>query len=212
MSQPEIPLLLAKRKLRKMIPIKPQPDDRHCRIDFECGVLKESSQINGCWHVGRTWKPRYKIDDRLYVKETWWDLGWWSKDGRWIGRSEYSTVGIKYCADGEPEGEYAKHKRYSLKCLWRKRPSIFMHKWAARIWMPRVTKVTVQRPQELSLKDIIAEGWNKKADLFPNMNTEYKAQTYWKNLYISVYGLEAWEQNLLHFVTWWAEIEVKGEK
>lgn len=50
--------------------IKPQPNHRHCRLDFECGVLKESSLINGCWNVGRKFECPYgQPGDVLWVRE-----------------------------------------------------------------------------------------------------------------------------------------------
>lgn len=68
--------------------------------------------------------------DRLWVRETWRGEG---------------PGSVKYRADGDDVG--------SLK--WR--PSIFMPRWASRIDL-EVTEVRVQRVQEITREDAIAEG------------------------------------------------------
>lgn len=100
--------------------------------------------------------PYGKIGDRLWVRETWWDLGFWDK-GEWFGRTASHKIGPKYASDFEPEGEIAKHKRNHLMCKWRKRPSIFMPKWFARIFL-EITNIRVERVQDISLEDCKAEG------------------------------------------------------
>jgi len=141
-------------------------------------------------------KPRYAVGDRLYVKETW----------RTCCPDKHTRHHIAYRATQDSDKE-----------KWK--PSIFMPKWAARIWLP-CTKVTVQRPQELSEEECIAEGLERTGgdrywlgyDLHKILGTRKvygSPKDAWKSLYISVYGEEKWNQNLWHFVYWWEEIEVK---
>jgi hypothetical protein len=76
--------------------------------------------------------PYGKPGDRLWVRETCW-----TKEG-----FDYAL----YVADGH---EYVAE--------WKKRPSIFMPRWASRITL-EVTGVRVERLAELSDKDAIADG------------------------------------------------------
>jgi hypothetical protein len=134
--------------------VKPQPDHRHCRVDFENGVLKESSQINGCWSVGRKIKCPYgKPGDILYVRETW-----------------YYEDHMHDLTAGEPDlpgGLYSHHYIYRASSPdypvdvgvgqqgWR--PSIHMPKSAARLFLT-VKDVRVERIDEISEVDAKAEG------------------------------------------------------
>jgi len=80
---------------------------------------------------GQVFKCRYgQLGDRLWVKETW------HQNTGLAGRT------IHYKADG---GNY----------MWS--PSIFMPKWAARIWL-EITKVRVEKLQEITEEDAKAEG------------------------------------------------------
>lgn len=72
---------------------------------------------------------RYAVGDRLWVRETWSE--------RLEGEAAI------YRADAE------------LPIVWR--PSIFMPRWASRLTLT-VTDVRVQRLQEISRDDVIAEG------------------------------------------------------
>ncbi len=67
----QIRAILENRLSMIAVPIKPQPDSRHHRIDFEQGVLKESVQIGGCWDVVNKTKPPYPLNQPVYVRETW---------------------------------------------------------------------------------------------------------------------------------------------
>jgi hypothetical protein len=79
--------------------------------------------------------------DRLWVRETW----------RVFGGREYeyqqAPGSVRYRADALPhEDEH-----------WQWRPSIFMPRWASRLTL-EITEVRVQRLQEISEEDAIAEG------------------------------------------------------
>ena len=128
---------------------------------------------------------RYKVGDNLYVKETYND---W--DGIHYKNPRYNATDENY-----------------PNCKWM--PSLFMPKKYARIWMT-CTKITVQRPQELSFPDVIAEGIQRELT-YNQTEDQEGTKKLWKQLYISIYGLEKWEQNLWHFVYWWDEIRIKGE-
>lgn len=79
------------------------------------------------------YRPPYKSGDILYVRETWAEM----------------PYGFVYRVDGEePDG---------WDCDDRWRPSIHMPKEAARIFL-RVTDVRVERLQEISYTELLAEG------------------------------------------------------
>lgn len=102
------------------------------------------------WCSGEHDCPFGKPGDLIYVRETWMDL---------------QGTGVEYISDGKlqryayaadtPPGSYGDEcrKEYGLK--WR--PSIHMPKSAARIWL-EITGVRVERLQEISEADAIAEG------------------------------------------------------
>lgn len=111
--------------------------------------------------------PYGVVGDRLYIREMWWDLGHMEK-GEWCGRIESHTVKPRYvatCPDPFIEGiggvvqpVRCHWKQTSLfKSTWRKRPAIFMPKWAVRIWRT-ITGIRGERVQDISDADAEAEG------------------------------------------------------
>lgn len=95
--------------------------------------------------------PYGKPVDRLWVRETFYD--------DICPRNDQDREGIYYRADGDPEFE----DRTPIP--WK--PSIFMPRWASRITL-EITEVRVQRLQEISFEDCLAEGiistpaWNSE--------------------------------------------------
>lgn len=116
----------------------------------------EAKEINGVWHFvsdhpecrGRQRAPvRFRKGDRLYVRETWraearWDYGSPAQIKR--------GAPIYYAADPDPRDS-------EPGCAGRKRPGIHMPRWVSRLTLT-VTDVRVQRLQQISEADCIAEG------------------------------------------------------
>lgn len=105
--------------------------------------------------------------DRLWVRETWIPVhhGSYEVFDRKIGFGDRPA--IVYAAD--PGVGY--HEVWdNYKGKWH--PSIFQPRWASRITL-EITEVRVQRVQEISEEDAIAEGVEKLGE-FPNI-------TPWKN-------------------------------
>lgn len=122
-------------------------------------------------HFGRPGDP-------LYVAETW-RIGGSHHDSS-VGAIEelYATSDIQenhlhYLAD-EPER--------ATDTPWR--PSTQMPRWASRLG-PVVTDVRVQRVQEVSTDDALAEGVDLSADLFPGINAPDKALRLFPSLWNS---------------------------
>lgn len=132
-----------------------------------------------------TFRPRYSVGERLWVRETW-GAGWLNGDGHYYairptGKQHELPDKIFYKADGkhddESEGRYC----------WR--PSIHMPRWASRITL-EVTGVRVERVQDISHRDALAEGVEydlSKPDGSPLAR--------FKKLWDKINGPGSWESN-----------------
>lgn len=136
----------------------------------------------------------YAPGDRLYVREAWSGEYYWHatapkerQSGCW-GGEVYVKEDIWYWADGNPElGDWEKP-----------RPSIHMPRWASRITLT-VTDVRVQRLQEISEADAVAEGvipdgfggWRGHEGTigYPTAIWAYH------HLWNSLHGPDAWDAN-----------------
>lgn len=143
----------------------------------------------GIWHVDGDWGSKLPIapGDRLWVREAWTPLD----------ALTHSDPGVQaladrgfYRADGSTvEGEISR---------WR--PSIHMPRWASRPTLT-VTDVRVQRLQDISEEDAIAEGvepfkdgwkgylWGKPGDVWATAVDAYH------DLWDSINGAGAWDAN-----------------
>lgn len=105
---------------------------------------------------------KYNIGDLLYVKESYYVFGKWVKNGLTKkGSQKFKFVDLTldaYLYNYNPPKHI--HKGKTEKIGWYKKPSLFMPKSAARIWL-RVTDVKVERLQDITADDAIAEGIKK---------------------------------------------------
>lgn len=108
--------------------------------------------------------PYGVVGDRLWVRETWYD--------NIMNRAEHPTEPfdevrrcpgeVYYRADGEFARQFPEDYE---DAIWR--PSIFMPRWASRLTLT-ITDVRVERLQEISADDAMAEGlkaWSKDGKL-----------------------------------------------
>lgn len=143
--------------------------------------------------------PYGKPGDRLWVRETHYRYGVWVKNGftrtgkrRW--KFKFYTQEVRHF-DNPPD------KTLTVKgdkVGWYKRPSIFMPRWASRINL-EITNIRVERVQDISWEDAIAEGVSLYAgDLFPRMNVGSKSQAAFRVLWDSINALRGygWNKNL----------------
>lgn len=171
-SAPMIHALLEGRKTQTRRVLKPQP----------AGMTRATlDQFGDWWTTGKQehtfTPPKYRLNDRLWVREAW-------RVGAW--RYSHGTIALDYC-DG-PRKEWLEVEDGDLHCrlidqsredarkagvnlndgyheyTWqvgdspcRWRPSFHMPRWASRLTLP-VTDVWVQRLQDISEADAIAEG------------------------------------------------------
>jgi len=108
------------------------------------------------WHTrtGQSFASPYSIGDRLWCKESWDYVG-----------------GTEYLYQQEPGAVLYRERDQNLSGhLQRKwRTPLFMPRWASRLTL-EVTEVRIQRLQEISEEDAIAEGvrhWPDIADPHP---------------------------------------------
>ena len=128
---------------------------------------------------------RYQIGDILWVRETWQH----TKILNLIPSDE--NYGYVYRADDQP---WEDHEG------WKWKPSIFMPKEAARIYL-KVTDVRVERLQDISGGDAIKEGciitnkpwegWCWEIDLYSTNSPSLAFSMVWKR----INGKKSWEAN-----------------
>lgn len=113
--------------------------------------------------LSKRWNPPYHTGDILYVRETW---------QCWRAHRYEATADIRFRAGGDDvrlqfangntdsinrlDYDTFVHKWFSHNGEWK--PSLFMPKEAARIWL-RVTDVRIERLQEITIDGIRNEGF-----------------------------------------------------
>ena len=126
--------------------------------------------------AGRDWVGNHAIlrcpygerGDRLWVRETWAPMP---------GGPITAQNGVIYRADSDS--------------IWTWRPSIHMPRWASRITL-EITAIRVERLQDISAEDCIAEGIStqlREHDAICDLQSKYKA------LWQSIHGPGSWEAN-----------------
>ena len=157
--------ILEGRKTQTRRVMKPQPATverwKHGEPTLETSanwtVMRDASG-KGWSNCGPFRYPYGKTGDLIYVRETWqhanYPLGPYQEGSTVFYRADY--LNDPHGPDGEksPEGKY-RH--------WQ--PSIHMPKSAARIWL-EITGVRVERLQDISETDAIAEGIERVDDFF----------------------------------------------
>lgn len=147
--------ILDGRKTQTRRVIKPQPPD---------GKKPMVDPFYGTYGYERADEKRtpYAIGDILWVRETWKNA---TGDPAGGGYALFDTY--IYKADGKAKVDYLIDEMM-VEDHWR--PSIFMPKSAARIFL-RVKDVRVERLQDISGKDCVAEGCD--ADMLSGVGPEF---------------------------------------
>lgn len=173
-SAPMVRALLDGRKTQTRRIIKPQPPAdvvRHCWYDAPIYGFTAEHDVTDEWHKARL--LAYK-GDHLWVRETWWHPEPYSYGTLPSGdeiecpRIVSKFAPVHFSADGDPPNCYNRHYGKSgLRgghfaapdpwAVWTKRASIHMPRWASRLTLI-VTDVRVERLQDISTEDAIAEG------------------------------------------------------
>ncbi len=119
----------------------------------DSGWVLRSRSGSGCWN-DRSFPahcPYGKPGDRLWVRETFW----------YQPASFGEVCGIKY-QDGDESIVYRADHEDAEVDDFRWKPSIHMPRWASRITL-EIVDVRVQRVQEISEADAIAEGFGPRS-------------------------------------------------
>jgi hypothetical protein len=196
-SGPMVRAILAGTKTQTRRVVKPQPEAQHGGEPY--------------WFIGgyRAWQYRSTDDvlrkggntlrcpygapgDRLWVREAWQALDGNERARRIMTEPNPSRGWLEYAAT-VPEG-------YEPPPRWR--PSIHMPRWASRITL-EVTGVRVERLQDISSNDAIAEGiepcprggeWRNYLDSAPNRDA-LTPRVSFRSLWESINGPGSWEAN-----------------
>lgn len=125
--------------------------------------------------------PYGVVGDRLYVREG-------------LERSK-NLIGVSYRSDGEPVGPIPTGGWYRWEWHRDTLSPIHMPKWAARLWL-EIVEVRVERLQEISREDAIAEG----ITLHPAHHHRSSASIYgpvatYRDLWESINGAGSWDTN-----------------
>jgi len=159
MSTESVKAILDGRKTQTRRVIKPQPYEY--KETWVWAFRKEQLATQGFW---LDHSPYGQVSQRLWVRETWairncgnrvsLDKGTWP-EGFPIDRLEYIATDPAPIPPELADDSNAPH-------WWNKRPSLFMPRWASRITL-EITGVRVERLQEITEEDAIAEGIDPRA-------------------------------------------------
>ena len=186
-SGPMVRAILEGTKTQTRRVVKPQPPETH----VICGVndffwLEGKSEPGGC---PETTCPHGQPGDRLWVRET---------HSFWCHSIE--AVGVEYAAGGEDKIVEFPHKvgmpslavqlRRNRDGARKKRPSIYMPRWASRLTL-EITAVRVERLRDISEEDAKAEGCARTED----EHGIYSATVAYCELWESIHGAGSWALN-----------------
>lgn len=152
------------------------------------------------WQYGDDWtRENYQAGQRLWVRETWCPLdddhrSDPSKPKDWLYTGAMGHPHRNQCAykaSGSNDGD-SERCRKELGYKWRS--PIHMPRWASRITL-EVTDVRVQRVQEISEDDAIAEGC-KGLRHYPEVGGWLiPPQVEYRDLWDSIHGPGSWASN-----------------
>lgn len=148
-STPMVQAILAGQKTQTRRVVKPQPEDTRAKgklidhIGDYCTGSPESGKAY-YWHSGFGWNSSEALFPKAHKGDIFWVRETWQQDYHWT----QGEGGYVFRADNPP-------KSMMLNEKWK--PSIFMPKAACRLFL-EVTDVRVERLQDISEADMIAEG------------------------------------------------------
>jgi len=183
--------ILAGHKTQTRRAVNPQPSTEHNWHGWIIESTCRNDEGKACWAIGespllnkphRVRPPFGKVGDRLWVREAWHDVHPLQAAGRFSkeGRAGIPAMNENYRTIYKADGDYPPiwHcENYPFRTLdksqstfpdWDQpkgvsfgwRPSIHMPRWACRIIL-EVTGLRVERLQDISESDAVAEGLNK---------------------------------------------------
>lgn len=193
-SAPMVRAILAGTKTQTRRAAKPQLSEVQWIEERESGFfLCADGQPTCCTGVWETHEyalqapihcPYGQSGDRLWVRETW------------AGQKHrpLSQGALFYRAT---DGEHCCGKQLPLSWVEREprwRPSIHMPRWASRITL-EVTGVRVERLQDISEADCIAEGAPGGHGAIPGYGYAATPSEHYRDIWTSINGAESWDAN-----------------
>lgn len=148
-SGPMVRALLDGRKTQTRRVLKPQPGPGMNLIGIYAPALTAVFADDGPDDF--TAPLRFMPGDHLWVKETGWERC--ERTSRMMRDGADTWEPFYYDADGIASYEHEQFAKWGFK----RRPSIYCPRWASRLTLV-VTDVRVQRVQDISKDDAIAEG------------------------------------------------------
>ncbi len=160
-STPMVQSILAWNKTMTRRIIKPQP------LNEVTDIIKLGNEWVSAYPNRKATKPfdykvksKYQIGDILWVRETHYRYGKWVKNGltksgkqKWMFTPYKGLVNFCYPDNPPPVIERNAYRKIG----WYKRPSIFMPKIVARIFL-KVTDIRVERLNDMDEWDACSEG------------------------------------------------------
>jgi hypothetical protein len=157
--------------------------------------LDECMQATDGLHRWRC--PYGSAGDQLWVKETFWAYGQWTRTFNeqrqryaWTFLDCTTASGHRYAQDADGWWERAAPPRAANRMAWWRRPALFMPRHASRLTLER-TSTAIGRACELSATDIRAEGLS--TDAIPSQESELQAA--WQALWTAINGGASWQAN-----------------
>lgn len=177
-NAPMVRALLEGRKTQTRRIIKPQPAANPLA---KSRVAEPLRYKQFAWFEGGSMPdiasacPYGQPGDRLWVRETWLPL---TMDSAGL-HIEYSDGAISAV---QPDPDFPRCVHYPSRL----KPSIHMPRWASRITL-EITKIRVERLQEISEEDALAEG--------VEYHQAVTARSMFHELWNSINGVGAWDKN-----------------
>lgn len=200
MSAPMVRALLAgtKTQTRRVLRVPAHPAVRDWVLDSEFRATARAhseevaTQYVTTFPHGRVRCPYGQPGDRLWVRENGWQRPECSERDMRDGADTWPAY--EYDADGIDHAHVELLKEWG----WKRRPSIHMPRWASRITLA-LTDVRVQRVQEISEDDALAEGADgpHPASWHPDAS-EIGPSSYvsgYRDIWNSINGPGSWEAN-----------------
>lgn len=168
--------------------------------EFQRGVMHYLSTggLSGPYDIG------FSVGDRLYVREEYFQRGHWEPIAGARtkgGKQKWAFVPADDVFAFDPPATFRRGRHHTdpVTVAWHKRLGRFMPRWASRITL-LVTDVRVERLQDCSEADAIAEGIEQSGRFFglPDADwddAESSAVAAYHRLWDSINGPGAWEAN-----------------
>lgn len=233
-SAPMVRALLAGTKTQTRRVVEPQPPIGHAWSGWCVSSTHRADEGKATWAAGtgpflrdvhRVACPYGQPGDRLWVRETFYAYGSWeTRFDKRKGRDAWHFVDLtlesgksyRYAANMGDNGTRQRGKGGEVR--WWKRPAIFMPRSASRLTL-EVVSVRVERLQEISEADAIAEGISYSPD-FEGFHTEdcrhfhcADPRKSYEKLWEHINGAGSWDGNPWVWVVEFkrAQMEVGGD-